>query len=86
MKRALVAAFTLSLFTVPAIGQQPGNQKGGKGGEPTPEQFQEGKQKLLERIDSRIQMLQQAKSCVQQAQNREQLRACRPEGGEKGGG
>ena len=83
MKATFIAACAVFMFSNPVFAQQGEGQKGGKG-EPTPEQFQQRKQEMLNGLDRRIQMLQQAKACLQKAQNREQARACRPEGGERG--
>lgn len=84
MKATSIAVCAAFMFSNPVFAQQGESQKGGKGSEPTPEQFQERKQEMLKGIDRRIQMLQQTKACLQKAQNREQARACRPEGGERG--
>ena len=48
----------------------------------TAQKFQEHKQHMLERIDHRIAALQKAKSCVAQAQNKDAIKACRPEHGD----
>jgi hypothetical protein len=71
MKRALVVAGAL-LFSPLALAQQP-SQGGGHEAN-----IQDMKQKVSARIQERINRLQTAQQCVQQAQDREQLRACMP--------
>src|SRR5208282_4794088 len=55
-------------------GGQPGNQ-----GQNRQQRFQDMKQRMLDRIDRRINTLQDAKSCVEQAQNPQALKGCRPQ-------
>ena len=84
MKKVLLFALAMNLPMLAFAQQQP--PQGGQG-QFDPQKFQERKTRVLEGIDRRIDTLQQAKSCVQQAQDPQALRACRPERreGDRGG-
>lgn len=63
------------LLSATAFAQQPqGGQSQSK-----PQNFQERKQHVLERIDQRIARLQTMKGCVEQAQDKSAMRTCFPE-------
>lgn len=72
--------FALSLLPAAFAVDQKQPQTEQKGD--TAQKFQEHKQHMLERIDHRIAALQKAKSCVAQAQNKDAIKACRPEHGD----
>lgn len=83
MKRILIAL----VIALPAAAfAQQGQPPQGGPVQVDPQKFQERKDRILQGIDRRIDALQQAKSCVQQAQDRAALRACRPERRERGRG
>jgi hypothetical protein len=77
---ALGIVFALSLLPAAFAVDQKQPQTEQKGD--TAQKFQEHKQHMLERIDHRIAALQKAKSCVAQAQNKDAIKACRPEHGD----
>jgi hypothetical protein len=83
MKNALLVALG-ALFATSVLAADVGDQGSPQNQQKRQARFQEKKQMLLEHMDKRISALQQAKSCVQKAQNPEALRDCRPEGHEKG--
>ncbi len=81
MKKVLFIVITLFL-SAPIFAQQQGGaqdeQQGGQG--QNQQRFQERKQKILERMNDRLQKVQANINCVNQAQNPKELRACRPQG------
>src|SRR5712691_3428725 len=83
MKNALLVALG-AFFATSVLAADVGDQGSLQNQQKRQARFQEKKQMLLEHMDKRISALQQAKSCVQKAQNPEALRDCRPEDREKG--
>ena len=77
---ALGIVFALSLLPAAFAVDQKQPQTEQKGD--TAQKFQEHKQRMLERIDQRIAALQKARGCVAQAQNKDAVKACRPEHGD----
>src|SRR5271170_698036 len=63
---------------------QPQSQPQGNQSQNQQQRFQDRKQRILDRIDRRINTLQDAKSCVEQAQDPQALKACRPQRNEEG--
>ena len=80
MKRIIVLTLSTVMLTSIAIAAnspQPSNAgQQGKSGQPGPN-FAAHKQEILNKLAHRIQRLQAAQSCVQNAQNRQSLMACR---------
>jgi len=70
------------ILSAPVFAQQQNGQQGGpQGGQgQNQQQFQEHKQKMLERMNDRLEKIQNRINCVQQAQNRQALKACLPQG------
>jgi hypothetical protein len=64
---------------------QPESQPQGNQSENRQQRFQNRKQSILDRINRRINTLQDAKSCVEQAQDPQALKACRPQSNEDQG-
>ena len=58
-----------------AFAQQTPSPSGGQHG-PNPEKFQEMKSRMVDHLQKRIQVLQQAQSCVQAATAPDQLKKC----------
>jgi hypothetical protein len=83
MKKALYLALGM-LFASSAFAQQ-NTPPAGAPGQERPQDFQQMKQRLLERMGRRIDAIQKAKSCVQQAQDAQALRSCRPSEPRRGG-
>jgi len=81
MKQALFLVLPLLMSTAAFAQQEPNEPQGGQG---RPQNFQEAKQRMLDRIDQRLTTLQNARNCVAQAQDPQALRACRPERPEGG--
>ena len=77
---ALGIVFALSLLPTAYAADQKQPQTEQKGD--TAQKFQEHKLRMLERIDQRIAALQKARGCVAQAQNKDAVKACRPEHGD----
>ena len=81
MKRNIVLAIGLAaaLSSFAAVGQQPEGTPlatPGKGPSPNPENFEKVKAAALKDHQARIQILQNAASCVRSAGDISQLRAC----------
>ena len=81
---ALGIVFSLSLLPTAFAADQKQPQTEQKGD--TAQKFQDNKQRILERMDQRIAALQKARGCVAQAQNKDAVKACRPEHGDGGHG
>ena len=80
----LVAALSQLAFAQGAPEEGPGMGPGsgmqqGAGKEISPEQFNQMKANVLKMIEERRAKLDQAKACVQAANNAAELRKCRPE-------
>ena len=78
------AVLFLTSVSQHAFAQQPGSGPGpagpeGSGKAMTPENFKEIKTRILARIEERRTMLDKEKTCVEAAQNADELRKCRPE-------
>jgi uncharacterized protein YdeI (BOF family) len=78
MKNSILVVCGLLISSL-AFAQQQGGQAQSGQGQNRGQKFQEMKQRLLDRIDQRINTLQDAKSCVDQAQDPQALKACRPQ-------
>lgn len=81
MKKLLFAIFVFVLST-PVFAQQEGggqNEQQGDQGQ-NQQRFDERKQHILERMNQRLEKLQSAINCINQAQNPQALKACRPQG------
>jgi len=76
MKYVLLAVLAM-LVSATSLADQAQTQNPQKGDQA--QNFQENKQRMLERMDQRIAALQKARSCVAQAQNKDAAKACRPE-------
>ncbi len=73
MKRAVIAAFVLSLaFALPAFAAE--SNEPPKGAAPT---FEQRKAQYLKSIDERSARLQEEKTCIQASKNENDFRACR---------
>lgn len=81
MKKALFVAFALMGATTVFAQQQGTPPAGGDG-----QNFAQRKAEILKRMEARMQNLQKAHDCVQQAQDREAVRACDPRHGKRGYG
>jgi hypothetical protein len=79
MKKALFVAFALMGATTVFAQQQGTPPAGGDG-----QNFAQRKAEILKRIDARIQQGQKTRDCVQQAQDKDALRACDPRHGRRG--
>lgn len=79
MKKILFVALAIILSAgARAEQKQPqGGQQGGPG-----QEFQDVKNRMLDRVDHRIDALQKMKSCIEQARDPQSLRDCRPERGD----
>lgn len=77
MKKILFVASAVLISSTAFAQQQNGSP--GEQGQNRQQKFQEIKQRMLDRIDQRINTLQDAKSCVEQAQDPQALKACRPQ-------
>lgn len=95
MKKIAIAAglcLVVGLAFAPTVNAAEGDQPN-KGPDPN---FDQRKERLLKMIDARITRIEQVKSCVQKATNRDEVKACMPahdggmqkrrEGGGKQGG
>jgi CHASE1-domain containing sensor protein len=71
MNKILLAVLAMLLFAAAYAGQD----------EAQGQKFQEVKNRLLDRLDQRIDALQKAKDCVEKAQDAQALRDCRPDRG-----
>lgn len=82
MKKALFLAFAPTGATT-VLAQQATPPAGAPG-----PNFEQRKEQILKRMEARMQALQKAHDCVQQAQDENAARACRPERRERryGGG
>jgi hypothetical protein len=81
MKKALFVAFAL-MGAATAFAQQ-GTPPGGDG-DKVGANFEQRKANILKHMEARIQGLQKAHDCVQQAQDREAMRACDPRHSRRG--
>jgi hypothetical protein len=81
MKKALFLAFALMGATTVFAQQQGTPPAGGDG-----KNFAERKAEILKRMDARLAQFQKARDCVQQAQDRDAMRACDPRHGKRGYG
>ena len=94
MKRILhfATAATLLATALPALAQQdvppppmpPGQQLGGSMGQDHQARFEQRKAQIITHLQQREQMIAQAISCLQQAQDPQAARACRPRPPERG--
>ncbi|HMJ49924.1 MAG TPA: hypothetical protein VK440_05105 [Burkholderiales bacterium] len=75
MVKAFFIVMAMLISTL-ALADQAQPQTGQKGSQP--QNFQEHKQHMLDRMDKRIAALQQARSCVSQAQDRDAVKQCFP--------
>jgi hypothetical protein len=82
MKRAIVIIFAAMLFiAVPVVSfSQPPPGRGLQGKEITPENFNEVRSGMLQRIEERMKRLTQEKACVEAAKSADELKKCVPEG------
>jgi hypothetical protein len=89
MKKALYLAFALLSATTAAIAQQ-GTPPAGTGMDG--QSFEERKERMLKRMEARMQAMQKAHDCIRQAQDEKATRACgqgyrlKGSGGKAGGG
>ena len=82
-KAGFVFLFSM-LASLPVQAQQGAAQPTQPGGDAGQQKFQQTKERLLKALDQRIDRLQKAKSCAEQAQDAQALRACRPQSQAKG--
>ena len=81
MKKLLITAAVMALFTTPAFAADPAPAATTPEKKEVPaaapeQKFEERKAKLLKRIEVRIAKGQEAKACVEAAKNSEELKAC----------
>ncbi len=81
MKKTLLVVFAV-ILSAPVFAQQQNGTQGGQPGEQGQNQqrFEESKQKILQRMNERLERIQANINCVNQAQNPQALKACRPQG------
>jgi hypothetical protein len=80
IKRSIMALLVVSALAQAALAQQGGPGSGaGPGTSFAPENFQEQKARILQMLDQRRSNFDKEKTCVEAAQNREDLQKCRPE-------
>lgn len=73
MKRTVMAAVVLLLaFATPVIAVEGDQPPKGPG-----QNFEQRKADILKRLDARIASAQEARACVQEAKNHEEIKACR---------
>ena len=82
MKKTLLVVFAV-ILSAPVFAQQ--EQNGAQGAQPggqgqNQQRFEERKQKILQRMNERLEKIQANINCVNQAQNPQALKACRPQG------
>ncbi|HEY6239619.1 MAG TPA: hypothetical protein VIW78_02145 [Burkholderiales bacterium] len=82
MKKALFVAFALMGATTVFAQQGTPPAGAGKDGQT----FEQRKAEILKRMDARMQEFQKARDCVQQAKDRDAMRACDPRHGGRGYG
>lgn len=73
MKKALIAAVALSLVLAASVFAVDSGQPGAVPGQ----NFDQRKAEILKMLDERIASLQEAKSCIQAAQNHDAIGTCR---------
>ena len=82
----LSGGLTLALGCGVAFSQSHDSQQDPQQNQQRREHFEDTKQKMTQRIQDRIGKMQRSLDCVQNAQDRESLRACIPEGGGRDSG